>query len=63
MNMQHISDSLVDNWGEFCFIVVLCIFGGIIRHITDSHTFALMMTIMLYGSIKLLMVMLTSGLR
>jgi len=61
--MQLTNDSLVDNWGELGFIVVLCIFGGIIRHITDSHTFALMMTVMLYGSIKLLMIMLTSGLR
>lgn len=61
--MQLTNDSLVDSWGELGFIVAICIFGGIIRHVTDSHTFALIMSIMMYGSVKLLMVMLTSGLR
>ena len=55
--MQQFNDSLVDNWGEFCFIVVICIIGGIIKHVTDSYTFALIMSMMLYGSVKLLMVM------
>ena len=57
MNMKPINDDLVDNMGELCFIVVICVIGGIIKHITDSYTFALLMSIMLYGSVKLLMVM------
>ena len=56
--MKPTNDSLVDSWGELCFIVAICIFGGIIKHITGSHTFALIMAIMMYSSIKLLMVML-----
>ena len=61
--MQPINDSLFDNWGELCFIVVICLFGGIMNHITGNYTFAFMMSLILYSSVKLLMVMLTSGLR
>lgn len=61
--MKHTNDSLVDNWGELGFIVVICLFGGIMNHITGSYTFAFMMSLMLYSSVKLLMVMLTSGLQ
>ena len=55
-DIPMIEDKLVDSYGELAFIVTCCILAGIINHITEEQSFALMIGVSLYASVKILMV-------
>ena len=57
MNMQQFNEPLVDCKQEAYLIVAISLIGGIINHVTGVATFAMLMSIMLYVSVKILMVM------
>ena len=52
---MQIEDTFIGSIYEAFFIVVICAIGGIINHITENTTLAIIVPIMLYSCIKILM--------